>query len=551
MTGLLSACVLLLLQVAQVPPPVATAAASAGKAILRGRVIDQDSGRPIAGAVVSLWLVGENRHINRLTTSSGTFEFRDVPAGSVRMIATAGEHRATHVSREFTSETPTGGRTSTLVLKPGEQRDDIEIALARGFAINGRVVDDLGRPLAGVSVLAHRLPARQPIARSQTDDLGEYRMFGLEQGRYHVCADFGRSGSISSRASSRRRIPRSTCYPSAQDEDAATAIPLTDADVEGVEIRAPRLPTLTISGQVLAANGEPAGGAQFWIVEVRPNGGGGSGQQIGADGRFTINNVVAGRYVLSADTGGPARSEGPRGDFEYGEVDLGTITDDAENVVVAMRAPVHVRGRIAFEGGTGGPPRAELTIVAYRRGEGHFPGGGRRPQPVNEDHTFEVRNLFGAVRVQLGGLPRGWIVQSVHYRGSDITDTFTELRNGPEMVEITVSDRGAILTGTVADERGNPAAGARVFMFPADADRRNPQALSLGGVLKDGRFTLPPHRADDYLVLAIDAADAARFTDEKSYEQLAPYAERVTLLENERRSIDLRVVKISDDRKTP
>jgi hypothetical protein len=255
--------------------------------------------------------------------------------------------------------------------------------------------------------------------------------------------------------------------------------------------------------------------------------------------------------VLSADTGGPARSEGPRGDFEYGEVDLGTITDDVENVVVAMRAPVHVRGRVAFEGGTGVPPREELTIVAHRRGEGHFPGGGRSPQPVDEEHTFELRNLFGPVRVQLGGLPRGWIVKSVRYRGSDITDMFTELRNGPDMLEITVNDRGAVVTGTVADERGNPAAGARVFMFPAEAGRREVRARSTGGVSKEGRFTLPPHRADDYLVIAVDAAEAARFTDEKGYEQLAPYAERVTLLENERRAIDLRIAKIPEEKENP
>jgi hypothetical protein len=153
--------------------------------------------------------------------------------------------------------------------------------------------------------------------------------------------------------------------------------------------------------------------------------------------------------------------------------------------------------------------------------------------------------------VQLGGLPRGWIVKSVRYRGSDITDTFTELRNGADMLEITVSDRGAILTGTVTDERGNPASGARVFMFPAEAGRREVRARSTGGVSQEGRFTLPPHRADDYLVIAVDPADAARFSNEKGYEQLAPYAERLTLLENERRAIDLRIVTIPEERKNP
>jgi hypothetical protein len=217
---------------------------------------------------------------------------------------------------------------------------------------------------------------------------------------------------------------------------------------------------------------------------------------IGEDGRFTIVNIVPGAYVLSASSE-PASRERQGTGLEYGEVDLGTLSTDLDGVVIAMKPSVRVTGRIVFEGLASPPLRSSLVLSPRGRTRGGAPGWAEAR--VAADLAFTLTNLFGPQRIVVSGVPRGWVVKSVRYRGRDITNTFAEFRNGPDELEIVLSDRGAILTGTVADERGNPAAGARVFMFPADADRRDSDARSLVAVSKDGRFTLPPHRADDYL----------------------------------------------------
>jgi protocatechuate 3,4-dioxygenase beta subunit len=549
MTAACLLCSFLLLQ-AGAPPPQQPAD-SIGTAVLRGTVTDKDTGEPMARAVVMLRLMPGNRTLERLTSERGTFEFTKLPAGPVHISATAGEHRMTHVPGTFPPQRSDGGSVA-IRLSAGQVRGDVNLVLARAFAISGRVVDEAGEPLAGVSVGLRDGPSRVSGFHStrSTDDRGQFRIFGLVPGRYLVCAAALSSPTFDRRNDRRpRRVPRPSCYPSAVGEDEASPVAVEDRDVEGIEIRAPRVAMVSVAGTVVTAAGEMGSRTQVTLTTIRRGMPTGSvGTTIGEDGRFTIVNIVPGAYVLSASSE-PASRERQGTGLEYGEVDLGTLSTDLDGVVIAMHPPVHVAGRMVFEGAAA--PRLDAPVVVARRGKTRGGAPGWSDARVGADLTFTLTNLFGPQRLIVSGVPRGWVVKSVRYRGRDITNTFAEFRNGPDELEIVLSDRGAILTGTVADERGNPAAGARVFMFPADADRRNPQALSFGGVLKDGRFTLPPHRADDYLVLAVDAADAERFTDERSYEQLAPYAERVTLLENDRRAIDLRVVRIPEERKVP
>ena len=69
----------------------------------------------------------------------------------------------------------------------------MEIPLVRGAAIAGRVMDHYGDPAAGVTVSAMRLyydlpglPRVRMAGLAQTNDLGEYRLYGLDPATYFV-----------------------------------------------------------------------------------------------------------------------------------------------------------------------------------------------------------------------------------------------------------------------------------------------------------------------------------------------------------------------------
>src|SRR5262249_54226225 len=71
--------------------------------------------------------------------------------------------------------------------------DGVVVRLPRSGAIAGRVTDRFGEPAAGVQMqLFAQGPDRSKLGairkRTNTDDLGEYRFGGLEEGAYIVSA---------------------------------------------------------------------------------------------------------------------------------------------------------------------------------------------------------------------------------------------------------------------------------------------------------------------------------------------------------------------------
>lgn len=187
-------------------------AASPSTARVSGRVLEEGSRAPIAGAEVMLIRDGSdagsvaflNRPRTSTTDSDGRYEFDRLAAGRYRIIVQKAGFARPH---------DVGGLE--VQLEPGGRRADLETTLQKGAVIVGRVLDDAGEPLVNAQVNAMRKPAVPMAAASmrrdilipagpgaQTNDLGEFRLFSLPPGEYYVQAtprfDFG--GSAAPRA---------------------------------------------------------------------------------------------------------------------------------------------------------------------------------------------------------------------------------------------------------------------------------------------------------------------------------------------------------------
>jgi hypothetical protein len=103
-----------------------------------------------------------------------------------------------------------------------------------------------------------------------TDDHGRLRIFGLQAGRYIVCAETDDLGFSDRPDSSRRRegLLR-TCYPSAADETQAEVVRLDRSEIGELEIGMRRGRTFRISGRILDASGSPASGASAGLKDNR------------------------------------------------------------------------------------------------------------------------------------------------------------------------------------------------------------------------------------------------------------------------------------------
>jgi hypothetical protein len=169
-------------------------------ALIVGRVVDASSGRPIAGAIVSLnggvvltpataadpRSLGNTR-ARAMTNASGQFVFRRLLEGRFVLTAT----RPGYAEGAYGRRKP-GGTPGSLVLALGERAGDVVIPMWRNGSITGSVVDEAGEPLMGVQVrvFSRRYVAGRPRLTQgptvQTDDRGVYRVASLAPGEYLV-----------------------------------------------------------------------------------------------------------------------------------------------------------------------------------------------------------------------------------------------------------------------------------------------------------------------------------------------------------------------------
>lgn len=168
------------------PPPPGwspqTADTREGDGVILGRVVEAGSGRPVAGATVSV-----TGAVRVLTDGEGQFVFFRVPKGTFSITAT----KPGYVEGAHGRLRPLGSSTP-VELAEGERLGDVVIPIWKVAVISGAVVDEAGEPVVGIEVRAYRRTltggrrrlTTQPGAT--TDDRGIYRLSNLAPGEYIV-----------------------------------------------------------------------------------------------------------------------------------------------------------------------------------------------------------------------------------------------------------------------------------------------------------------------------------------------------------------------------
>ena len=300
-----------------------TPAATTGA--LSGRIVEEGSGAPISGAQVSLRALGQPMlpgpppTLDTTTDTAGRFVFSAVAAGRYMMNVTKNGYavqQAPGVAMPPPIEVVVGGATT------------IDRALQRSAIIVGRVTDDAGEPLAQARVMAFRRPTSDPVllARyanrpdmlqnfnrlmpigqtAQTNDLGEFRLFGLPAGEYFVQASAPFQSPLNGSSTPRGRTYASTFYPSVVDSASAQSVSLVAGQTsDALVIALQMVPAFQIAGVVVDESGTPIPGAMVMLTPDRSSGmvfmgPSGPPSRTDASGKFSIANVAGGRYQLMA-----------------------------------------------------------------------------------------------------------------------------------------------------------------------------------------------------------------------------------------------------------
>jgi hypothetical protein len=149
-----------------------------------GQIVLQPGGQPLKKVAILIFSDDEEHSYAALSDAEGHVKIEDVKPG----------HYNVHIERNGFLEAEKHGRRyrdETLTLKPAQELKDLVFRMRPGAVMTGKIMDDEGDPILKASVQVFRQHSGSSQINSQfysheTNDLGEYRIFGLPSGRYLV-----------------------------------------------------------------------------------------------------------------------------------------------------------------------------------------------------------------------------------------------------------------------------------------------------------------------------------------------------------------------------
>ncbi|HVL68168.1 MAG TPA: carboxypeptidase-like regulatory domain-containing protein [Vicinamibacterales bacterium] len=523
--------------------PAQQAPQKTGTARLSGRVTALDTGRPIRRAVVRLTApeLRDGRSVS--TDADGRWELRDLPAGRYALMVTKGGY----VNLQYGQLRPfESGKT--IELGDGQALEKLDVALPRGGAITGRVLDEFGEPVANarVGALRHRFVQGQRRlfavgAGDSTDDLGTFRLHGLPPGDYLVSAQpnvFTFLGTSEDRTGYSQ-----TYFPGTLDPSQAQRITVgIGQEVSNLVI--PLTPTRVaiVSGTATTSEGKPV---TMGSLFARPVGAGEMGiltPAIVRDGTWTLSNVAPGSYQLVLQYN-PATFGGSAGGTEMASLELTVAGEDITGIALVTSPGGIARGRIRFEGAN---PPATIPSGVFIQGvvpddPMAFSVSSTQARP---DGTFEIRGLLGR-RIIRATPPPGWVLKAVTYEGTDITDTGVDVAADQELAgfEIVFTQDAPELSGTVQNAKGAAVGDYVVVLFAPEREKWGWQTRFVRVARPDqtGRFTIRGVVPGSYLAVALEYLEPGEEGNPEFLESVRSLGAAVRVADGEKKQITLKL----------
>jgi protocatechuate 3,4-dioxygenase beta subunit len=424
-----------------------------------GRVVNRAE-EPVAGAEVLLRPPAgeepsfdlEDERSGTVTGPDGRFEIRDLPPGPFEL-AVRGRGYAPL-------------RVPGLAIPEGAGATDLgTVILAPGVAVEGRVVDAQGQPVAGAEV----------TLGESSDHMPAFLALNLESSPAAVSGADG-FFRIEDRAAGETvdLLARRTGY-------APAGVPGVRVPPE-LPVRIVLTPSLAVEGRVVDQDGEPVASAMVIAFPADlMSGSMTDAQQPGnalsdTEGRFRIEGMSPGAIEVHAMALGRQQAVLKNLEIRPGQ--------DLTGVEVVLAAGAVIQGRAVS---AAGEPVVGATI-----------------------HLADVETFFDATsdgdgHYRLEGVPPGIRTVLADHESYGPVERQVEVRMGTNTLDLTFEQGSARITGRVLDQDGEPLAGARVYL---DRDTGYVGNLPKGMSGPDGSFTLSGVEEGAYQLFAEKAGFA-------------------------------------------
>jgi hypothetical protein len=528
---------------------------------IEGRVTNSVTGEPVIG--VKVRFLDRHSYVHdTVTDSSGSYRITGLEDG---------DYRGTFTKDGFADESRNLNNPSYHV--SGDVAVSASVQLKPWGSLRGRVVDEEGKPVAGVRVERDLVAPGSLDGDTVTDEKGEFVFQDLTSGSYMLVA----KPEAKTRMQDGVRVGTvAMYYPSATEPAQATRIPVRLGDnVSGIEIRLKSVPVHRVAGVVLGADGKPVAHATVKLMgrvgtvrqtlmfvpsmSIGADGGGRLVSMFGKsnsgavgpgpepevarvesqeDGTFEFAAVEEGDWRLSAIAG------------EYDEAPLGGIASapvsekDVEEVRIRLTAqfPVEVTADL---GDTQGPVTGSRCDARSGCVVQHGPvvlsltalEGQPRAYVADPANNLSKLNaaFSGRYRVMQGlGMQGDAYVAAVMWGGRDVNGQVVELTAGGGPFQVIFKSGLGKVRGTV--ESGE---GASVFLVSSGTGEiltYRQVTCGAGGAYEISQ--IPP---GEYSIVAFDRMDSGGLPAADLPASIIPFASSVKVEAGSTASADLRV----------
>lgn len=513
--------------------------------------VEDDRGRPVPAA--RLTLTGPELRGTRstMTDDRGRFTFVGVPAGRFAMTA----QKAGHVRVQYGARAP-GGPGVPIVLAAGQHLDKLIVRLPRGGVITGTIMDPDGAPAAGVAVRALRVVTQNgerqlmQVGGDSTDDRGAYRIFQLPPGDYVVSATPRDTEAENVSAYAPVYYPGTNVFVSAMRVRLAIS-----EERQGVDIPLQLQPVVTVAGAITSAPAALDCESTVALVPMTavdmPSPGEVATVEVD-DGRFEFTEVAPGPYRLLARCGGAsasARSPGPL--WAAREIAVGA--SDIRDAVLTLRPGMTVSGRMVFDAATSATPnagRVRLSLTERGVAAGEL-SAGTHVARVTPDGRFVVSGLPPGrydIDASVSSTDAGdWRLDSAIVGGRDALDVPLEVPSDAHVTDVllTFTRRTQGVAGRVVDQMGQPMTDYTIVAFHADRRYWLPgsRRVKTARVGTDGTFAIADLPPGDYRLAAVDDVRLTAWDDPDALEPLVRSSVPVTVTRGTQASQQLRVTR--------
>ncbi|MEX2299461.1 MAG: carboxypeptidase-like regulatory domain-containing protein [Bryobacterales bacterium] len=537
------------------PTSPETAIEEAATGQIAGTVISAKTGEILKGVeVMTRGMVpggrGPSPPVIRETIAGidGRFVLTDLPPAEYDLIASKAGYGGQYA---FNS-------ASRIRLAADEQRTDVVLRLQPSAVVTGRVLDAYGEPLpeAQVQALTRRaLPGRatrwMTVQGARTNDLGEYRLHGLDAGKYVIAAQ-------APRAASPRGVAYAefapSYYPGAVSLDQASPIRLTyGAEMNGVDFQLDRSPETTVRGIVIDGSTGEACTCSLRFGDDEVMGRFDFGTQTTKEGVFVVHGLQPGTRSIMAnlDRGGAPRFHSEQiqvpesGDLEVRIAIGGSYAVSGEFVL--EDPPEQKPAEQSQSGGAqqqNATPDPQRPIMFALESLGPFPFPGGRGTVPPQGGSFEIGEVqSGEYRIRVYGMPAGGYLRLVTLDGRELSaPRITVPRDGPLTgLKLYAAFDGASIQGMVkpaAGEETRDVSGGQFVMAVPDGDLNAYAEQSMTRLEPGGGFTFQTLAPGSY-ILFVANSPTIDISDPDIRRALKPYSKQVSLAKKEQARVEL------------